>query len=242
MSLLKNNSWFNFSICHWNLNRLIAHNFEKVNRLEAHNTVNNCDIICLSESFLDSSILTENNNLKINGYKMVRADHSNNVKRGDVYAYVRVSLPVHNFSNFYLSECLALEVTISNKKGYVFTLYRSPSQTSDEFQSFISNLEILLIDINSFAPHFVVLIGDFNAKSNSWSVSDTTTKEYTILENLTSLYGMKQLIPAPTHILQHSSSCIDLILVNQPKLGIILVFTHHCTRTVIIKLYFVSLI
>ena len=48
---------------------------------------------------------------------MVRADHPNNVKRGGVCAYVRVSLPVHNFSNFYLSECLTLEVTISNKKG-----------------------------------------------------------------------------------------------------------------------------
>ena len=31
---------------------------------------------------------------------------------------------------------------------------------------------------------------------------------------------MKQLISAPTHILQHSSSCIDLIFVNQPNLVI----------------------
>ena len=36
----KRNSWFNFSICHWNLNSLTAHNFEKVNLLEARNTVN----------------------------------------------------------------------------------------------------------------------------------------------------------------------------------------------------------
>ena len=32
---------------------------------------------------------------------------------------------------------LTLEVTISNKKGYVVILYRSPSQTSDEFDSAI---------------------------------------------------------------------------------------------------------
>ena len=151
---------------------------------------------------------------------MVRADHPNNVKRGGVCAYVRETLPVRNFSNSYLSECLTLEVTISNRKGYVITLYRSPSQTSDEFQSFISNLEKLLININSFDPHFVILLGDFNAKSKSWSVNDITTEEGTILENLTSLYGMKQLISAPTHILQHSSSCIDLIFVNQPNLVI----------------------
>ena len=57
----------------------------------------------------------------------------------------------------------------------------------------------------------------FNSKSKSWSVNDTTTEEGTILEHLTSFYGMKQLISAPTHILQHSSSCIDLIFVNQPN-------------------------
>ena len=61
----KRNSWFKFSIFHWNLNSLTAHIFEKVNFLEVYNGVNNFDIICLSVSVLDSSILTENNNLKI---------------------------------------------------------------------------------------------------------------------------------------------------------------------------------
>ena len=135
-----------------------------------------------------------------------------------VCAYIRESLPVRNFSNSYLSECLTFEVTISNKKGHVITLYRSPSQTPDEFDSFISNLEKLLISITSFHSDFVILLGDFNAKSKSWSVNDTTTKEGKMLENLTSLYGMKQLTSTPTDVLQHSSSCIDLIFVNQPNL------------------------
>ena len=69
-------------------------------------------------------------------------------------AFIRESLPVRNFSNSYLSECVTLEVTISNKKGYVITLYKFPSQTSDEFDFFISNLEKLLINITSFDPHF----------------------------------------------------------------------------------------
>ena len=50
----KHNSWFNFSISHWNLNILTAHSFEKVNLLEAYNTVNKFDIICPSDFFLDS--------------------------------------------------------------------------------------------------------------------------------------------------------------------------------------------
>ena len=115
---------------------------------------------------------------------------------------------------------MTLEVTINNKKGYVVTLYRCPSQTSYEFVTFISNLEKLLINITSFDPHFVILFGDFNAKSKSWSVNDTKTEEGTILEILTSLYEMKQLISAPRHILQHSSSYIDFIFFTQSNLVI----------------------
>ena len=60
---------------------------------------------------------------------MVRADHPNNIKRGGVCAYVRETLPFRNFSNSYLSDCLTLEVTISNREGSVITLYRSPIQS-----------------------------------------------------------------------------------------------------------------
>ena len=101
----------------------------------------------------------------------------------------------------------------------------------------ISNLEKLLIDITGTDPHFVILLGDFNAKSKSWSVNDTTTEEGTILENVTSLYGMKQLMSAPTYISQHSPSCIDFIFVNQPNLvmdsGIHLSLHLNCHHQVI---------
>ena len=161
---------------------------------------------------------------------MGRADHPNDVKRGGVCAYIRESLPARNFSNSYLRNLLTLQVSISNKKCYFIsatllviksaTLYRSSSQTSDEFDSFISNLEQLLTNITSCDPHFVILLDGFNPKSKSCSVNGTPIGEGTRMENLTSSYGMKQLISAPTHILRHSSRCIDLIFVNQPNLVI----------------------
>ena len=43
--------------------------------------------------------------------------------------------------NSYLNKSLILEVSINNKRGYVVSLYGSPSQMSDEFDSFITNLE-----------------------------------------------------------------------------------------------------
>ena len=90
---------------------------------------------------------------------------------------------------------MTLEVTISNKKTDIISLYWSPSQLSDEFDSFTSNLEKLLINIISFDPYFVVILpGDFNAKSKSWSVMNITTEEGRILENLSYLLIWNEII------------------------------------------------
>ena len=62
------------------------------------------------------------------------------------------------------------------------------------------------------------MIGDFHAKSYKWSINDTTTPEGDQLESITSLYRMKQIISEPSHTLQHSFSCIDLIFTNQPNI------------------------
>ena len=46
-----------FSVCHWNLNSLSAHSFSKLTQLKAYNSIYKYDFICLSETYLDSSIL-----------------------------------------------------------------------------------------------------------------------------------------------------------------------------------------
>ena len=76
---LKKNS---LSVCHWNLNSLSAHNFSKLTQLKAYISMYKHDFICLSETYLDSS--TPDRLLEIDGYILVRADHSNNIKRGGV--------------------------------------------------------------------------------------------------------------------------------------------------------------
>ena len=40
-----------FSICHWNLDSITAHDFAKLSLLIAYNLVHSFDIICLSETF-----------------------------------------------------------------------------------------------------------------------------------------------------------------------------------------------
>ena len=75
------------SICHWNLNSIIAHNFSKLTQLKAYISTYKYDFICLSETYLDSSI--PDDLLEIEGYNLVRADHPDNIKRGGVCIYYK---------------------------------------------------------------------------------------------------------------------------------------------------------
>ena len=75
------------TFCHQNLNCLMAHNFIKVSLLQALAVTNNHDIICLTETFLDSSIENDDDRISILGYNFFRAHHLSNTKRGGVCIY-----------------------------------------------------------------------------------------------------------------------------------------------------------
>ena len=65
-----------------------------------------------------------------------------------------------------------------------------------------------------------VAVGDFNAKSQTWFKNGKTSYEGSKLDTLTCSYGLYQLINEPTHLLDSSSSCIDLIFTSQSNLVI----------------------
>ena len=73
-----------FSTCHWNLNCISAQTYTNVSLLTAYNFTHNFDIICLSETFLNSETAPNNPNLEIPGYNMYCTDHPSNCKRGGV--------------------------------------------------------------------------------------------------------------------------------------------------------------
>ena len=66
-------------------------------------------------------------------------------------------------------------------------------------------------------PFLVVILGDFNAKSSNLCKNDITTTEGKAIENISSQFGLHQMINEPTHILESSSSCNDLIFTSQPN-------------------------
>ena len=115
-------------------NSLHTDNFVKIPHLEAYAISHNIDIICLPETFLDTSYSNDDARPHLTGYFLIRADH---LKRGRVCIYYQEHLPLiskHNLT--YLDECLVCELKIGNRKYFMTVLYRSHSQSLEEFESF----------------------------------------------------------------------------------------------------------
>ena len=110
------------SICHWNLNSICAHNFAKLSLLRAYVSIHKFDIICLSETYLDSSI--DDESLEISGYYLIRSDHPSNKKCGGICINF---LPLKVTGVRLLEECITFDLIISNKLCSFVALYRSPS-------------------------------------------------------------------------------------------------------------------
>ena len=58
-----------------------------------------------------------------------------------------------------LLECINLEIRINGKLRNLISLYRSPSQNMEEFETFIKNLELNLELIFTKNPYLTVVIG-----------------------------------------------------------------------------------
>ena len=107
--------------------------------LRAYISLHNFDVVCRSETCLDSATATDDENLAITEYNLLRADHASNSKRGGVFVYYK-SFPALRLINVhYLQVCLIFEILIGGKSCNFISLYRSPSQSSDSFEEFADN-------------------------------------------------------------------------------------------------------
>ena len=151
---------------------------------------------------------------------MIRSDHPSNKKRGGICIYYKNFLPLKVTGVRLLEECITFDLIISNKLCSFVALYRSPSQSQDDFATFCDNFEMTLDLASKKNPFLIVVLGDFNAKLSQWHDKDSSTSEGISIENITSQFGLHQIINEPTHILENSSSCIDLIFTSQPNLSV----------------------
>ena len=168
--------------------------------------VQKCDIICLSEIYLYSSVPRDDGDLVISGYNLIRSDHPYNTRREGVCLYYKIYLPLRFLNISYLIECLNFELKIGDKSCNFVVLCSSLSQSPDDCETLSDNFEITL-----------EIIGDFNAKSWNWYSHDKASFKGSTIESITSQFGLYQLSNEPTHLLQNSSLCMDLIFTSQPK-------------------------
>ena len=208
------------SICHWNLNSTSAHDYSKLFLLKAYIILHKFDIICLSETNLDSTVPNDDDKLRIPGYTLIASDHPSNTKRGAVCIYHKSSLPLRVINIGYLHECLSFELQIGNKICNFVGLYRSPGQSQDNFETFADNYEMTLELLAQQSPFLLTAIGDFNAKSSNLYNKDKTSFEGNAVEKVFLQLELHQIINEPTHILPNSSSCIDLIFTSKPNMVI----------------------
>ena len=107
--------------------------FLNLSILRAYITVHKFDVICLSGTYLESSILHDDDNLQIPGYNLYREDRLLNVKK-------RVFTT--KFLFHLIKKCINFEIKIKDKLCSFITSYRSPNQSQDNFESFINNFEL----------------------------------------------------------------------------------------------------
>ena len=177
--------------------------FIKLSLLRAQISIHNFNILCLSETYLDSTISSNDNNLIIPGYNFYRAEHPSNVKHGGIHIYYKNSFPLKVANIHYLQECIDFEMKIGEKLCNFVALYRSPSQSQDEFETFAKKLELNLDTISANNPFLTVVLGDFNAKSNLWYKKNKTTYEGSQIDGIVSQFGLHQLINESTQLGTH---------------------------------------
>ena len=63
-----------------------------ISLLRAYISTHKFDVICISETYLDSDTSDDDDNLKIAGYNLIRADHPSNTKQGGICICYKHSL------------------------------------------------------------------------------------------------------------------------------------------------------
>ena len=77
---------------------------------------------------------------------------------------------------------------IEEKLCNFIALYRSPSQSQDEMETFLKNFELNLDTILTNNTFLTVVLSDFNVKSNLWCKSDNISYEGSNIEGITSQF------------------------------------------------------
>ena len=100
-----------------------------------------------------------------------------------------------------LQEYINFEINVADKSCSFISLYRSPSQSKDEFEYFADNLNLNLDSIALRNPYLFFVLGDLNAQTKGWYTLGKTIYQGCRIYGITSEFGLEQLIHELTHII-----------------------------------------
>lgn len=220
---------------------IIHHNARSLNKRNSHyatiNTLQTCDIFCVSETFLKPSI--PSNHVSLAGFTLERTDRSLTSTKGlggGAAVYVRNSLEYERLpepSKILNTICYSVWIKISTTKSkpvVVAAIYRAPDTNVKDFHTAFSRA----LDTTGLDDLNLIIMGDFNI---NWC---TKTQSKLGLQNILAQQNLKQTISGPTYVSPlGNESTIDLALIsaNLPisKTGVALsdLSDHYFTYVVV---------
>ena len=164
--------------------------------------------LVLAETKISSEF--PNAQFHISGYE-IRNRRDRNSRGGGLIEYVKKGIICKTLKSFegIANEIISSEITISNTKWLIVSIYRPPNGNA---KSFFEELENILDSALKKYDNAIVM-GDFNI-----DVNDQNNCNFSLLDNFCDCFSMSNLIKWPTCITKSSSSTIDLILTNRPNL------------------------
>ena len=174
------------------------------------------DIICLQETWLSDNNL-ENNLYKIPGYRMIPMGfHTECSTHGGLLFYIKETisiLKITKLNKFTSWEGLILKIKLENRIFNIFNVYRPPSSTVQQIDSF---LQEYLEEINKLqsSKNEMIILGDFNINLLHL---EKNIKLYEFFDLMISLHFLPK-ITFPTRITDTSATLIDLIFCKQSNL------------------------
>ena len=199
-----------FSVMHANVRSLASE--PKLIDMNVRATEHKLSVLGVSETWLDDTI--RDSDLEIPGYNIIRKDR--NRHGGGVAIYVEDNLyfKVHPELSSNSFETLWISVRLPQGRVYVGVMYVSPNLSTSAADHFIDYLEVTFDSINTNNPKAIILLGDFNAKSNKWFSKQQDNPLGTKLYDFTKRYNLGQVIQNPTRVTNLSASLIDLIITD----------------------------
>ena len=205
----------NFKCCHLNARSLLSDS----QKMDEIRTIlcggKNDDAIAISETWLKTHTLIDDDDLTIDGYHQIfRKDRPGNERGGGVAIFIKDHIPVERLYHceFQGLELIWLKLKINHKTLVIGCCYRKPNALITEVEQFVDNLSDSLDMILQLNPHSLLLLADMNDKCRVWSDPHINSELGDRLVSLLLSNNLYQLIQEPTR----ENSILDLLITDSP--------------------------